>query len=458
MGETLWQGRFDGTSAEALQALNDSLPFDQAMFRQDIEGSRAQATMLATVGLISVDERDDILAALDQVEAEIASGTFDFVVSDEDIHTAVERRVTELTPAGGKLHTGRSRNDQVATDVRLWARQELGETASLVIRLQETLLSVADANSEAYLPAYTHMQQAMPVMLTHYLLAHGWALSRDVDRLLDARRRSDVGVLGAGALAGSGLPIDPDQTAQLLGFAARFENSLDAVGDRDFVADALYALAMLGIHLSRLGEELILWATQEFGFATLDDAFSTGSSMMPQKKNPDIAELARGKSGRLVGNLTGLLVTLKGLPMTYNKDLQEDKEPLFDSFRTVRLVILALDGMISTLTFNVEVMAAQANSPYAAATDLADFLVRGGTPFRSAHAVVGELVRRALAGEGSLPDLVAGHPDLGAEAARIFEPGASARGRNTPGGGGPEAVAIQRERYLERLATDRMRI
>ncbi len=457
-GKTLWHGRFAGGPSEALQKLNDSLPFDQRMYAQDIEGSRAHVTMLAAVGLVSDAERDAIIGALDTVEAEIDSATFVFLPSDEDIHTAVERRVTELEPAGAKLHTGRSRNDQVATDLRLWTKRELGDLALLVTQVQSTLLAQAEANIDAYLPAYTHLQQAMPVMLAHHLLAHCWAMSRDVDRLLDARRRSDVSPLGAGALAGSSLPLDPDQTAAALGFGARFENSLDAVGDRDFVLDSLYALAVLGVHLSRIGEEIILWATQEFGFVALDDGFSTGSSMMPQKKNPDIAELARGKAGRLVGHLTGLLTTLKGLPLTYNKDLQEDKEPLFDACDTVRLTLLALDGMLATLTFNTDAMAAQANSPYAAATDLADFLVQRGTPFRAAHAIVGELVRSALAGAGSLPDLVAGHPDLGPEAAVIFEPGASARGRNTPGGGGPGAVAVQLERFKARLATDQARI
>ncbi len=458
MGRTLWHGRFEGGPTEALQALNDSLPFDRRLYRQDIEGSRAHITMLASVGLVADAERDAILAALDQVEDDMEQGNFDFVASDEDIHTAVERRVTELAPAGAKLHTGRSRNDQVATDLRLWTKAELSDLASLVLNFQRTLLGQADRHGDAYLPGYTHLQQAMPVLLAHHLMAHGWALSRDIDRLLDAIRRADVSPLGAGALAGSSLPLDPDQTASALGFGGRFENSLDAVSDRDFVADGLYALAMLGIHLSRMGEEFILWASQEFGFVGLDDGFSTGSSMMPQKKNPDIAELARGKAGRLVGNLTGLLTTLKGLPLTYNKDLQEDKEPLFDSVDTIRLTLLALDGMVSTLTFHTDAMASGADSPFAVATDLADYLVVRGMPFRRAHAVVGELVRRALSGEASLPDLVSTHPDLGAEAVALFEPGRSARGRSTPGSGGAVPVAAQRERFVARLAADEARI
>lgn len=455
---TLWHGRFAGGPAEALQALNDSLPFDQRMFTEDVAGSIAHVTMLASVGLVSDNERDEIVAALRQVEEELASGLFAFVPTDEDIHTAVERRVTELAPAGAKLHTGRSRNDQVATDLRLWTRSALADVANLVLVLQRTLLQQADAHPDAYLPGYTHLQQAMPVMLRHHLLAHGWALARDVDRLLDAHRRADVSPLGAGALAGSSLPLDPDQTAEELGFSARFENSLDAVSDRDFVADSLYALSMLGIHLSRIGEEMILWASQEFGFVVLDDGFSTGSSMMPQKKNPDIAELARGKAGRLIGALTGLLTTLKGLPLTYNKDLQEDKEPLFDAVDTINLTLLALDGMLATLQFNTEAMAAQADSPYSVATDLAEFLVRQGMPFRDGHAVVGELVRKALAGDASLPELVADHPDLGQAAAELFEPGRSATGRVSPGSGGANPVAVQRDRFVTQLEADTARV
>ena len=451
MSSTLWHGRFAGGPSEALQALNDSLPFDQRMFREDIAGSRAHVRMLCDVGLFTEAERDGVLAALDTVEHEIESGSFDFQVNDEDIHTAVERRVTELEPAGAKMHTGRSRNDQVATDLRLWTRSAIDEVLELIERLQRTLLAHAEQAGDAYLPGYTHLQQAQPVALSHHLLAHGWALARDAERLVDARKRTNVSVLGAGALAGSSLPLDPEKSADYLGFDAVFDNSLDGVADRDFVAEALFAVSLLGVHLSRIGEEWILWASTEFGFVTLDDGFSTGSSMMPQKKNPDIAELARGKAGRLIGHLTGFLTTLKGLPLTYNKDMQEDKEPLFDAVDTVRLTLLALDGMISTTTFNTEAMAAQAASPYAAATDLAEWLVARGMPFRDAHAVVGEKVRRALAGEGSLGELVAADPQLGDEAAALLEPGVSANRRTTRGGGSPAAVADQIERFRARL-------
>lgn len=456
---TLWHGRFEGGPSEALQALNDSLAFDQRMFREDVAGSRAHVRMLARVGLMSVADEASVLEALDATEAELADGSFAFVVSDEDIHTAVERRVTELAgEAGARLHTGRSRNDQVATDLRLWTIHELTDLAGLVTTFQETLAARATEAGEAYLPGYTHLQQAQPVLLAHHLLAHGWALARDVDRLIDARDRADVSPLGAGALAGSSLPLDPDGVASDLGFASRFENSLDAVSDRDFVAESLFALALLGVHLSRIGEEIILWSTAEFGFVGLDDAFSTGSSMLPQKKNPDIAELARGKAGRLIGHLTGLLTTLKGMPLTYNKDLQEDKEPLFDACDTVRLTLLALDGLVATLELRTDRMAEAADSPYAAAIDLAEFLVAGGTPFRDAHAVVGSLVRAALAGEGTLADLVAADENLGAEAVALLAPGVAVRRRTTPGGAGPKPVAIQRTRFAERLNTQRTRL
>ncbi len=447
----LWHGRFAGSPSEALQALSDSFPFDCRMYREDIAGSRAHVRMLTDVGLLHPAERDEVLAALDTVEQELSTGTFVRASSDEDIHTAVERRVTELAPAGAKMHTGRSRNDQVATDVRLWTRGALDDVSDLVARLARTIADRAVEAGDAHLPGYTHMQQAQPVALAHHLLAHGWALLRDLERLADARRRVDVSPLGAGALAGSSLPLDPVITADHLGFAAVFDNSLDAVSDRDFVAEVLFDLALLGVHLSRIGEEMVLWSTQEFGFVELDDAFSTGSSMMPQKKNPDIAELARGKAGRLIGHLTGLLTTLKGLPLTYNKDLQEDKEPLFDAVDTVRFTLVALEGMLSTIGFRTDRMAAAAASPYAAATDLAEWLVARGMPFRDAHSVVGELVRRSLGGEGSLADLVTGDTRLGSEAAALLKPGISVTRRTTRGGGAPAAVVDQLSRFKQRL-------
>ena len=315
---------------QAMADFTVSLPFDQALFAVDLQGSMAHVKGLAHVGLLSADEGAALLAALAAVRQEMEDGTFVFTESDEDIHTAVERRVTELAgPTGAKLHTGRSRNDQVATDLRLWSKVALTEIAEGVLHLCEVLAAQATAAGDAYLPGYTHVQRAQPVLLAHHLLAHGWSLRRDVDRILATLQRLDVSPLGAGALAGSSLPLDPDFVAAELGFAARFENSMDAVSDRDFVAEALFDLALICIHLSRMGEEIVFWSSEEFAFCTVDDAFASGSSMLPQKKNADAAELARGKAGRLIGNLTGLLVTLKGLPLAYNRDLQEDKEPLF---------------------------------------------------------------------------------------------------------------------------------
>ena len=351
-GSTLWHGRFEGGPDAALMAYTVSLPFDRRLWHDDIVGSRAHVGGLARVGLLTEVERDEVLAALDQVHSELSEGRFEYVASDEDIHTAVERRVTEIAgPSGAKLHTARSRNDQVATDLRLWCKRELVEVARGLYDLQQVLLTRAIEAGQTYLPGYTHLQRAQPVLLSHHLLAHGWAFGRDIDRLLATVDRLDVSPLGAGALAGTSLPIDPEGNAAELGFARAFDNSLDVVSDRDFVAEALFDLALIGVHLSRIGEEWVLWTTEEFGFARLDDGFATGSSMLPQKKNPDIAELARGKAGRLIGNLTALLATLKGLPLAYNRDLQEDKEGLFDSVDQVNLAVAALTGMIATATF-----------------------------------------------------------------------------------------------------------
>ena len=460
---TLWQGRLAGGPAEELWAFTASVSVDHRLAGDDVAGSRAHVRGLARAGLVAPDEATALLAALDTVDAELGAGTFTFSASDEDVHTAIERRVTELAgPAGGKLHTGRSRNDQVATDLRLWAKRELAVVATAVVALQTVLhdravVALADGT---YLPGYTHLQRAQPVLLAHHLLAHGWALARDVDRLLDTRRRLDVSPLGAGALAGSSLPLDPAATAADLGFASAFDNSLDAVGDRDFVAEALFDLALLGVHLSRIGEEVVLWSSAEFGFLRLDDAWATGSSMLPQKKNPDVAELARGKAGRLIGHLTGMLVTLKGLPLAYNRDLQEDKEPLFDAVDQVTRGLAALGGLLSTATFDADRMAAAADAPEtaAAAVDLAEWLVATGMPFRDAHHVVAGLVREAYDGGAPLLDLVTAHPALGPGAAPLLEPGAAVRRRTTAGGAGPGPVADQLGRFAERVAVDRARI
>ena len=456
---TLWHGRFDGGPAEELLAYTVSLPFDQRLAPDDIVGSRAHVRGLGRAGILTDAERDAVLDALDAVEFELSGGTFAFAPSDEDIHTAVERRVTELAgPAGAKLHTGRSRNDQVATDLRLFTKRAVRDVVERIVVLQDVLVERAAGAGEVYLPGYTHLQRAQPVLLAHHLLAHVWALARDVDRLLDAHARLDVSPLGAGALAGSSLPLDPVATAHDLGFASVFDNSLDAVSDRDFVAEVLFALTMVGVHLSRIGEEVVLWSTDEFGFLRLDDAYATGSSMLPQKKNPDIAELARGKSGRLIGNLTGLLATLKGLPLAYNRDLQEDKEPLFDSVDQVSLALTALGGLLATATFDATAMAAAADAPTGAATDLAEHLVRTGMPFRDAHAIVGALVRRSLDDGVPLVDLVRHEPALGPDAVGLLDQGVAVTNRTTRGGAGPGPVAEQLVRARQQLDHDRARL
>jgi len=328
--QPLWHGRFEVSPAETLMKFTESLSFDQKLWRDDIAGSKAHVKGLVHAQIISKSEGEKILSALETVYQEFASNKFEFVQSDEDIHTAIERRVTQIAgDTGAKLHTGRSRNDQVATALRLWCKRELANIAKLTLELCDVFNKRANefgwGSDGVYLPGYTHMQHAQPVLLAHHFAAHAWSMLRDVDRLTQTIERLDVSPLGAGALAGSSLPLDADFVANELGFARRFNNSLDAVSDRDFVAEALFDLAMIGIHLSRIGEEWVMWTTQEFGFAVLDDAYATGSSMLPQKKNADIAELARGKSGRLIGNLTGLLATLKAMPLAYNRDLQEDK-------------------------------------------------------------------------------------------------------------------------------------
>ena len=458
---TLWQGRMGDLPADDLMAFTASLAFDVRLAPDDIAGSRAHVRGLARAGLVDDDEAGTLLVALDRVEHELAQGLFEFAPGDEDVHTAVERRVTELVgPAGGKLHSGRSRNDQVATDLRLWTKRALADVARRVLTLQEVLLERAQeaASRGIQVPGYTHLQRAQPVLLAHHLLAHGWALARDVDRLVDTRRRLDVSPLGAGALAGSSLGLDPDATAADLGFAARFENSLDAVSDRDFVAEALFDLALLAVHLSRVGEEVVLWSSAEFGFLRLSDAWSTGSSMLPQKKNPDVAELARAKAGRLIGHLAGLLATLKGLPLAYNRDLQEDKEPLFDAVDQMGWALVALAGLLSTATFDAERMAAAADTPDAAAVDLAEWMVARGVPFRQAHAAVGGLVRDAGQRHVPLDELVSAHPELGPAALHLLEPGTAVARRTTPGGAGPAPVADQLLRFADRLSSDRNRL
>ena len=450
---SLWQGRFGAeTPADELLTYTVSLPYDRRLGADDVEGSRAHVRGLIAGGILSDADGRILLAALDRVAAELSSGSFSYKPGDEDVHTAIERRVTELAgDVGARLHTGRSRNDQIATDLRLFTKRELRDVARRILSLQRVLYRRADEAGDAYLPGYTHLQRAQPVLLAHHLLAHGWALGRDIDRIEDTRRRLDVSPLGAGALAGTSLRLDPDLVAAELGFASRFENSLDAVSDRDFVAEALFDLALVGVHLSRIGEEIVLWSSDEFGFMSIADAYATGSSMLQQKKNPDIAELARGRSGRLIGNLTGLLATLKGLPLSYNRDLQEDKEPLFDALDQVTGGLAALSGLLSTATWNLDRMREAADTPYAAAVDLAEWLVERGMPFRQAHSVVGALVRDSMERHVPLAELVEAHPALGSEGVDLLAPGVAVTRRTSPGGAGPGPVARQLKSFAAHL-------
>ena len=452
----LWHGRFGEEPADALLAFTSSLDFDRRLAGDDIAGSRAHVAMLGRVGLLSDEEVAAVTTALDTVDKELTEENFAFAPTDEDIHTAIERRVTDLAgSAGAKLHTGRSRNDQVALDLRLFVRREGRAVADAVHELQAVLVRRATEAGDTYLPGYTHLQRAQPVLLAHHLLAHFWAFGRDIDRWRDALGRADVSPLGAGALAGSSLPLDPDDVARELGFARRFENSLDAVSDRDFVAEALFVAALTQSHLSRLGEEIVLWATDEFGFVRLADAYSTGSSMLPQKKNPDIAELARGGAGRVIGDLTGVLATLKGLPLAYNRDLQGDKEPLFDALDTATGALRAVAGLVDTAEFVPERMQAAADDAASAATDLAELLVRQGVPFRDAHQAVGELVRQSAERGIALEELVMTDARLGPDALALLEPGEAVRRRTTPGGAGPEPVRHQLAAARARLDEER---
>jgi argininosuccinate lyase len=446
---TLWSGRFSSPMSEALWDLSESYSFDYVLFAYDIEGSKAHVQGLAQARLISDDEEVTLLATLDQIKGEFANGTFERADNDEDVHMAIERRATELAgDVGAKIHTSRSRNDQVATALRLYTRDATVAIAREVLELVATLEAIGERESTAYLPGYTHLQRAQPVLLSHHLRAHAFALLRDVDRLLDARDRLNVSPLGAGALAGTSLGIDPAATAARLGFREAFANSLDAVSDRDFVAETLFDIALLGVHLSRMGEELVLWTSAEFNFASLGDDFTTGSSMLPQKKNSDVAELARGKSGRLVGNLTGLLVTLKGLPLSYNRDLQEDKEPLFDSVGQIGLILRALTGAYESMTFHSEVAQGAADDEFLVATDLAEVLVESGVPFRQAHERVGKLVAEAVASGRALRVVAAESPDS-ERFGGLFDVGASLQRRRSPGASGPLASTAQAERLRQ---------
>ena len=453
----LWGGRFGASPAEAFEKLNASIPFDVRLAPYDIEGSIAHARMLGETGIVSGEESEELVRGLKAVLEEVESGRFVWALSDEDVHTAVERRLREFVgDVALKLHTGRSRNDQVALDLHLFVRDAVERIRGALLEVMRALAEVAEAHRDLVLPGYTHLQRAQPILLSHHLLAHFWAFERDIKRLDAAREAANVSPLGAAALAGTPHPVDPTLTAAALSMRP-LVNSLDAVSERDFALDLLYACAVLGTHLSRLGEEWVLWTSAEFGFARLDDAYSSGSSIMPQKKNPDAYELMRGKAGRLIGNLSALLVTLKGLPLGYSKDLQEDKEPLFDSVGSVLGVLAVLPEMLRTASFDGARMAENAGG-FALATELADFLAARGVPFREAHRAVGQLVRRCeelgVTLEGaSQEELAAAHPALADLPRGLLSPEGSIANKKSPGATSPDSVSTQLERAREFLTS-----
>ena len=446
----LWGGRFAGGPADALAALSVSTHFDWRLARYDIAGSKAHATALHAAGLLTDAERDDMIAALEALDADVASGAFVAQPDDEDVHTALERGLLAKAGAelGGRLRAGRSRNDQIATLIRMYLRDEARQLARGVLAVVRALEGQARQHLGVAMPGRTHLQHAQPVLLSHHLLAHCWALLRDVDRLRDWDRRAARSPYGAGALAGSSLGLDPALVAAELGFDGPTENSIDATAARDVVAEFSFVTAMIGVDLSRIAEEVILWATKEFSFVTLDDAYSTGSSIMPQKKNPDVAELARGKAGRLIGDHAGLLATLKGLPLAYNRDLQEDKEPVFDAVDTLHLLLPAMEGMLATLVFHSERLEQLAPQGFSLATDIAEWLVRRRVPFRVAHEVAGACVRecerRGIELDGlSDDDLVAISPHLDGSVREVLTVAGSIASRGGVGGTAPDRVADQ---------------
>jgi argininosuccinate lyase len=455
----LWGGRFSGGPADALAALSLSTHFDWRLARYDIAGSRAHARALRNAGLLSDDELAGMLAALDELDRDVADATFVADPSDEDVHTALERGLLDRAGVelGGRLRAGRSRNDQIATLIRMYLRDEARAIAREVLAVIDALRAQADRHLGIAMPGRTHLQHAQPVLLSHHLLAHCWALGRDVARLRDWDARAAVSPYGSGALAGSSLGLDPDAVAAELGFAAAAENSIDATASRDVVAEFSFVTAMIAVDLSRIAEEVILWATKEFGFVTLDDAYSTGSSIMPQKKNPDVAELTRGKAGRLIGDHAGLLATLKGLPLAYNRDLQEDKEPVFDAVDTLHLVLPAMAGMIATLDFDTARLESLAPQGFSLATDIAEWLVGKHVPFRVAHEIAGACVqvceqRGIELAELSDTDFAAISAELTPEVRSVLTVAGSIASRNGTGGTAQDRVVEQAARLAAACA------
>jgi argininosuccinate lyase len=455
----MWGGRFSDKPAELMQAINVSIGFDRRLAAQDLAGSRAHAAMLQKTGVITSQDAQAILQGLETIGAEMAAGTFPFREEYEDIHMNVEARLRELIgPAAGRLHTARSRNDQVALDFRLWVREACDRTAAQLKALQRALVAKAEPHAATLMPGFTHLQPAQPVTFGHHLMAYVEMFGRDAARFADARARMNESPLGAAALAGSPFPIDRDMTAQALGFDRPSANSLDSVADRDFALEALAAATITAIHLSRLAEEIVIWMTPQFGFISLTDAFTTGSSIMPQKKNPDAAELVRAKAGRLLGSFTQLCVVMKGLPLTYSKDMQEDKVPTFEAFDALELSLRAMAGMVADLQPIVENMEKAAGAGFSTATDLADWLVRElGLPFRDAHHITGAAVKRAEQLGCDLPglplaDLQALEPRITDGVYKVLAPAASVASRTSYGGTAPAQVRGQIKRWKEILA------
>jgi argininosuccinate lyase len=459
---SLWGGRFADGPSDALAALSKSTHFDWVLAPYDITASRAHTVVLFQAGLLTDEQRDGLLAGLDSLAEDVADGSFLPLVTDEDVHAALERGLIERVgpDLGGRLRAGRSRNDQVATLFRMWLRDAIRRVAAGALDVVGALAGQAAAHPSAIMPGKTHLQSAQPILLAHHLLAHAHPLLRDVDRIIDLDKRTAVSPYGSGALAGSSLGLDPDAIAERLGFATAAENSVDATAARDFAAEAAFVFAMIGVDLSRLAEDIIIWSSTEFGYVILHDSWSTGSSIMPKKKNPDIAELARGKSGRLIGNLAGLLATLKAQPLAYNRDLQEDKEPVFDSVAQLELVLPAMAGLVSSLTFDTKRMAALAPAGYTLATDIAEWLVRQGVPFRDAHESAGAAVRVAEqrgVGLEELTDdeLVAVSTHLTPEVRDVLTIDGSVSSRDARGGTAPSRVAVQLDRV--HAAAERLR-
>lgn len=457
----LWSGRFEEGVDDFTQRFGASLPVDKTLYAQDIAGSCAHARMLGRQGIISREDAESILAGLQRIKAHIDAGTFDFDVNDEDIHMAIEKAlIADIGEAGARLHTGRSRNDQTVTDTRLFVKEQTVRLMEANVALRETLLSLAQDFPSVIMPGYTHLQHAQPVLFAHHLLAYYWMSVRDFVRLKAAYDAADVCPLGSAALAGTTYPLDRLSTADELGFSGVTSNSLDGVSDRDFLLDLNFACSVSMIHLSRLCEELILWSSAEFGFITLSDSFSTGSSIMPQKKNPDFAELIRGKTGRVVGDLVALLMTVKALPLAYNKDMQEDKEGVFDAIRTLHDSLVCMNGMMATVQINEDAMREQAQKGYLAATDVADYLAKKGMPFRQAHEVVGHLVllceKRSCGLEDlSLDDFRAESDLFEADITEALDLESIVAARTTLGGTGNEEVARQTEEAVAVLGKDK---